>query len=144
VQATAEGVGLDLGHVGVDNDNGEEALALVEDLHAQGRRVLGHGAVEDGARLDLVAAELELDVHDGLKFWQQVRHNVELLDTLHNDLAVHGTPLAVSQVAVDGLVHVAYAAISRVRPEPRSDKIYREVPPPYPCRPQSGASPQGR
>ena len=107
VAPAREAVVVDVRNVRVDHHHGQEALALVEDLHTQGGRDLGHARVEDGSRRDLVAPEGKLDVHGGLERGKKIRDNVELRDTLRDDLVVHGTPAALGEEAVNGLGHVA-------------------------------------
>ena len=107
VAPLSEAVGVEVGDVSIDNDNGDEALALVEDLHAQARRELADEAVDEGADGDLDTAEEELDVGDGVEFGEEVGDDVELREALEDDFAVVGAPFLVGEVAVDGFVHVA-------------------------------------
>lgn len=103
-----------VGNVRVDHHDSEQTLALVEDLHAKRGRDFGHAGVEDGARRHLVAPEGKLDVHGRVEGGQEVGDNVELLDTLGDDLVVHGTPAALGEETVDGLGHVTYSYIKNV------------------------------
>lgn len=106
VAAALEVVVRDVGDVRVDDHDSQEALALVEDLHAQCGGDLGHARIEDGSRGNLVATEGKLDVHGRVEGGKQVGDDVELRDTLRDDLVVHGTPAALGEDTVDGLGHV--------------------------------------
>jgi hypothetical protein len=133
VAAAGEYVGLEVGNVSVEDYDGEETLAFVKDLHLERGRHLGHAAVECGAGAYGLAAEGHLDVHDRVEFGQEVRDNMELVDALHYDLVVHGTPPPVGEVPVDGLVHVTCViCVSSVLTR-------ASFPEAYPCRPRSAA-----
>lgn len=106
--ATAgEAILVDDRNIVVYDSHGHKALALIEDLDAQGRRLLRSQAVDDGAGRGLALAERHLDIHNGLELGEEIRDDGELLDTLLDDAVGESTPLLLGQVAVHGLVHVA-------------------------------------
>lgn len=108
VAALGEGVPLRVGNIRVNDDDGDQTLALVKDLHAQPGSVLADEAVDDLSRGDFELAEVELDVGSGLELGEDVGDDVELLDSLGDEAVVVGAPLLFGVVAVDGLVHVAW------------------------------------
>lgn len=106
--ALGEGIPLRVGNIRVNDDDGDQTLSLVKDLHAQPGGVLADEAVDDLARGDLELAEVELDVGGWLELGEDVGDDVELLDSLGDEAVVVGAPLLFGVVAVDGLVHVAW------------------------------------
>lgn len=115
VAALGEGVLLRVGYVGVDDDDGDKALALVKDLDAQAGHVLADERVDDLARRDLELAEVELHVGGGLQLGEHIGDDVELLDTLVDEALVVGAPLPLGVVSIDGLVHVTWGMLILVQ-----------------------------
>lgn len=115
VAALGKGVLLRVRDVRVNDDDGDEALAPVKDLHLEAGHVLADEAVDNLARRDLELAEVQLHVGCGLELGHHVGDNVELLDALRDETVVVGAPLALSVVSVDGLVHVTCDLVSSAK-----------------------------
>lgn len=111
VAALGEGVLLSVGDIGIEDYDGDEALALVEDLDAEAGGFLADEAVDDLAGGDLELAEVELDVGGGLELGEHVGDDVELVDALGDEAVVVGAPFLLGIVAIDGLVHVAWGGL---------------------------------
>ena len=106
--AVVEAVCLDVGHVGVHNGNADVALAFVVGLDVEMGRNFRDSAVDKFTRLDVARTKGERDVEGGIDGGKDVRYDIHLGDALHDDHAVVLAPLFVGEVAVNGLVHVAW------------------------------------
>lgn len=161
VTPVVEAVRLEIGHVGIDHGDGDEALAALKGLHRQPTGVLAQFRIHKVAGLDVLefagADALgcvavcepfagiypgrdkgEFDVHGGLAGWENVRYHLHLLDALDYDQASILSPLPVRQIAIDGLVHVTWPCLVSV------DDDTRRVLPYYPAHLQIFFSPRDR
>ena len=98
-----------IGHVRIDDDDADQALARIEDLHAKTGGPLADAGVDQLARLDGAPAEGELDLGDGIDVGQQIGHDGHLRQTLDENPSSIGSPFAVGQISIDGSIHVAWS-----------------------------------
>lgn len=106
VASLGEAVAFNVRDVRVHNDDGDQALALVEDLNAQARRILADLAVDNVARGNLGLAKVKLHVGGWFQLGQNVGNNVELLDSLGDEAVIVRTPFLLGEGTVDRLVHI--------------------------------------
>ena len=108
VAAGLEAVGGFVGNVGIEDGDGYEARAFVEDLDAQAGGLFRDGCVDDGAGGDLATAKAERDIGCRTEVREEIGDEVELRYSLDLYFLVVFGPFALREVAVYGAVHVAW------------------------------------
>lgn len=93
-------------NVGVHYYNGDEAFALVEDLHIETCWNLTDPGVNEFSCLYVSSLESKSNIGYRLEMRKHIGNNIQLIDTLYDEAVLVGSPFLVCEVAVDWLVHI--------------------------------------
>ena len=97
---------LQVGHVRIDDCDGEESLASCKALDSQSWRIFTDVGIHILARSIRVPSKAQCNVHNGVTVGDHIGNNLHGLSSLYLDLPTIVSPFLLSKMPVDWLVHI--------------------------------------